>query len=81
MNTTHWSKLDKLQVVYKLQSLDGTQLLVITSQLCDEYLFKFVSAKKFALHSYYTTDEWFGDDSGLEQWELVDIKYIPEIDD
>ena len=61
LNTRQYDMLDKIQVAYRLKSLDGTQILVITSQLCDDYLFKFVSAKKFMLHSHYTTDEWMGD--------------------
>lgn len=81
MNTRQWDMIDKLQVEYRLKSLDGTQILVITSQLCQDYLFKFESAKKFRLHSHYTTDEWVGDGSMIEQWEIEDIKYIQEIDD
>lgn len=81
MNTNQWSVIDKLQVSYKLESLDGTQILVITSQFCKDYLFKFESAKKFRLHSHYTTDEWVGDGSTIQQWEIDDIKYIQELDE
>jgi len=81
INTLQWSKMDKLQVSYKLTSLDGTQILVITSQMCENYLFKFESAKKFMLHSYYTTDEWCDDGSGIQQWEIDTIEYIAEIDE
>jgi hypothetical protein len=79
-NTSQWDLMDKIQIEYRHKSLDGTQILVITSQLCEEYLFKFESVKTFMLHTHYTTDEWFGDGGMLEMWELTDVKYIEEID-
>lgn len=80
MNTAQWDLMDKIQIEYRKKSLDGTQILVITSQLCDEYLFKFESSKTFRLHSHYTTDEWVGDGGGVDIWEMTQIKYIEEID-
>tara|TARA_B100001094_G_C18189440_1_gene806093 strand:- start:3099 stop:3362 length:264 start_codon:yes stop_codon:yes gene_type:complete len=81
LNTNQWDLLDKNLVEYKHPSLDGTQLLVITAQISQKYLFKFASISKFVLHSYYTTDEWMGDGGQIELTEIHNDIYIQEIDE
>jgi len=81
LNTQQWDLLDKNQVQFKHPSLDGTQLLVITAQITQKYLFKFASITKFVLHSHYTTDEWMGDGGQLDYIDIQNDIYIQEIDE
>jgi|TARA_R110000822_G_scaffold3883_1_gene16529 hypothetical protein len=81
LNTAQYDALDKTQISYIHRSIDGIQILVITSQLVGDYLFMFESVKKFIMHSYYTTDEWFGDGGMLDLMEINTEIYIESLDD
>ena len=43
LNTQQYDNLNKSLISYRLYNLDGTEILVITSEFLEEYLFKFVS--------------------------------------
>ena len=81
LNTAHYDLLNKDYISYKIYSLDGTEILVITSQIVEEYLFKFDNWKKFILHTEYNSNLWSGDGLGVENWELDTWNYIQGIDD
>lgn len=80
LNTIHWDNLDKNLVEFKHASIDGTQILVITAQITQKYLFKFENLKKFVLHSYYTSDEWVGDGGQIDYIDIETEKYYEAID-
>lgn len=81
LNTQQYENLIKEHIDYRLYNLDGTEILVITSQICEEYLFRFESWKKFILHTEYNANLWSGDGLGVEAWELDTMNYINGIDD
>lgn len=81
LNTSQYDNLIKDYIYYKHTSLDGTEILVITSQLLEEYLFMFENWKKFILHTDYNANLWSGDGLGVESWELDTWNYIQGIDD
>ena len=81
LNTSQYDNLIKDYIHYKLESLDGTEILVITSQIVEEYLFMFDNWKKFILHTEYNSNLWSGDGMGVEMWELDTWNYIQGIDD
>jgi|TARA_R110000744_G_scaffold334885_2_gene440238 hypothetical protein len=80
LNSQQFDVLNKQFISYKYTSLDGTEILVITSQIIEDYLFMFESWKKFILHTEYNANLWCGDGLGIEMWELQDNEYLPEYD-
>ena len=81
LNTLQWDNTDKTKVSYIHKGLDGSQILVITSELLTNFLFMFESSKMFTNHTISTSEMWFGDGSSLQPMELEDILYIMEIDE
>ena len=75
-----YDTLDKDQISYMHKSQDRTQRLVSTTETVSTNVREFQSITTCSSYTFTNHSEWSGDGYGIEEFDLNDGGYIPEID-
>ena len=75
-----YDTLDKDQISYMHKSQDRTQRLVSTIETVSNNVREFQSITTCSSYTFTNHSEWSGDGYGIEEFDLNDGGYIPEID-
>ena len=76
-----YDTLDKDQISYMHKSQDRTQRLVSTTETVSNNVREFQSITTCSSYTFTNHSEWSGDGYGIDEFDLNDGGYIPEIDD
>ena len=76
-----YDTLDKNQISYMHKSQDRTRRLVSTTDTVSNRVRKFQSITTCSNYTSTNHSDWTGDGFGIEEFDINDGGYIPEIDD
>ena len=76
-----YDTLDKDQISYMHKSQDRTQRLVSTTETVSTNVREFQSITTCSSYTFTNHSEWSGDGYGIDEFDLNDGGYVPEIDD
>ena len=76
INTNSFALTDKSKIVYLHKSIDETKYVIVTTETIDGYIATFESAAALEEYSRNHPSVWVGDNTGITEEEMEDIKYI-----
>jgi hypothetical protein len=74
-----FDELDKDLIDFALQSIDETEWTVTTTEVVDNEILSFENTLQLSLYTIEEGSFWTGDNTGIEVWELEEIKYLKGI--
>lgn len=74
-----FNELDKTLIEFAHVSVDGTEWTVTTTELIDNEILSFENTLQLSLYTIEEGSFWTGDNTGIEVWELEEIKYLKGI--
>jgi hypothetical protein len=69
--------LNKENIDYALSSVDNSKNIVVTSDTIDSTLSTFTNASGLSTYTFNNHTDWVGDNTGVTEQEITDMKYIP----
>jgi len=79
ININSFALADKSKIMYLHKSIDETKYIVVTTETIDGYIATFESAAALEEYTKEYPSGWVGDNTGITQDEMEDIKYIEGI--
>ena len=76
-----FNTLTKENIYFMCKSMDASKRIIITSDTVSTNLNTFANATALSDYTFTNNSDWVGDGTGVEEWELEDIEYVPEIDE
>tara|TARA_R110002074_G_scaffold357959_1_gene530185 strand:- start:66 stop:320 length:255 start_codon:yes stop_codon:yes gene_type:complete len=69
--------LNKENIDFALSSVDNSKNIVVTSDTIDSTLSTFTNASGLSTYTFNNHTDWVGDNTGVTEQEIADMKYIP----
>jgi len=79
INIAAFAETDKSKIVYLHQSIDKTKYVIVTTETIDVPIATFESATDLSEYTMRYPSGWVGDNTGITEEEMEDIKYIQGI--
>ena len=73
--------IEKENVRFMRKSIDGTERLVVTTDLINDRVRVFNDVNTCSSYTFTNHSDWVGDGTGVEVEEIEEGGYIPVIDD
>ena len=68
--------LNKENIDFALSSVDNSKNIVVTSDTIDSTLSTFTNASGLSTYTFNNHTDWVGDNTGVTEQEIADMKYI-----
>ena len=74
-----FEEADKDQVSFVHYNVDGTKLIMTTTEVITNRERKFKSKTTCSNYTFNNNEDWVGDNTGIQEWEFEDIIYLQEL--
>jgi len=71
-----FDELDENLIEFAHLSVDGSEWTVTTTELIDDEILSFENTLQLSLYTIEEGSFWTGDNTGIEEWEINEIKYL-----
>ena len=71
-----FNTLTKANIAFMHKSMDGTQILIATTDEITDRVRKFQSITSCSNYTFTNHSNWVGDRGGIEEWEIEETEYL-----
>ena len=71
-----FNTLTKANIAFMHKSMDGTQILIATTDEITDRERKFQSITSCSNYTFTNHSNWVGDRGGIEEWEIEETEYL-----